>query len=103
MPDGLSALLYKLAGAAAGSGIAAWFRRSTRWLLQLVSGIWIGLVSGTWLMDWLGWSPTPDYVLLAHTIMGAVGYSLLALALDPRTTDLARGWLARRVKPDETP
>lgn len=69
-------------GAFAGSGLAAWFRRSPRWFLQVVAGSWIGWVSGHYLRDSMEWMATRDYDLLAGTITGIVGYSALHLAVE---------------------
>jgi hypothetical protein len=70
-------------GAIVGAGLAAWFRRSTRWLLQIVAGAWIGFAAGGWLRDYLEWPLTSDYDLLAGTIAGLLGYSFLQMALSP--------------------
>lgn len=70
-------------GAIAGSALAAWFRRSTRWILQVVAGSWIGYASGGWLRDWMEWPLTSDYDLLSGTVMGALGFSCLQMALSP--------------------
>ena len=64
-------------GAIVGSVIAAWFRRSKRWILQIVGGSWVGYVSGHLLLDFMGWPATQDYLLLAGTVTGCLGYSIL--------------------------
>jgi len=69
-------------GAVVGSGLSAWFRRSTRWIFQLVAGSWIGWVSGHFFRDKMEWMATQDYDLLAGTITGIIGYSALHLAIE---------------------
>jgi hypothetical protein len=77
MSEWLAALLYKSTGALAGATLAAWWRKATRRLLQIISGWWVGTVSGGWLIDFMAWPLTPDYLLMSGSIMGLIGYSVM--------------------------
>jgi hypothetical protein len=77
MNEFLSAWLLKTLGALAGSSLAAWWRKATRRLLQIISGWWVGTVSGGWLIDFMQWPLTPDYLLMSGSIMGLIGFSLM--------------------------
>lgn len=83
-------------GAVAGSALAAWFRRSPRWLFQFAAGCWIGYVSGHYVRDTMEWMATRDYDLLAGTIAGILGYSALHLAIEayPALLRAVKGRLA---------
>ncbi len=86
---------YIALGAIVGSIIAALFRKSGRWIFQVFTGSWIGYVSATWLSDYMQWDVSSvDYNLLAGTIMGCLGYSLIELALSPETRSAIRSKLA---------
>lgn len=98
MSEWLTVAAYKAAGAIAGSGIAAWFRKSVRWLLQLVAGSWLGYTASPWLMDYAGWPATPDYLLFSGTLMGVTSYGLLELILSAEVAAIARSLIRRRAK-----
>lgn len=89
--DWLTLLGFKMAGAAAGSGIAAWFKRSARWGIQVFSGCWFGVVGAHWLADFLKWPQTADYVLFSASLMGLVSYSLVELILSPQVRKVIAG------------
>lgn len=103
MPEWASVLLYKWGGALAGSILAAWFRKSARWLFQVVAGAYIGRVSGPWLLDYLGWPHADDYILFAGSIMGVVGYSILEGVLSIDFKALARWWIERKAGVNDPP
>ncbi len=86
---------YIALGAIAGSLIAAWFRRSARWLFQVVAGSWIGYVSGHWLGDFMEWPATTDYQMMAGTITGCMGYSLLEAILSPQFRSAIKARLSK--------
>jgi len=86
-------------GALVGSILAAWFRRSVRWLLQIVGGTWIEFTSAHWLRDWLAWPVSVDYDLLSGTIMGVMGYSLLQLALSPQILAYLKTRIVKAAEP----
>lgn len=100
MPDWLYLIALKLAGAIAGSSIAAWLRKSARWAFQVTTGAWFGYVSGQWLLDYMAWPATPDYILLSGSIMGAAACSILegCFLLLPEIRGFAKGWLVSRAK-----
>jgi len=95
MPEWAYAIALKLAGSVAGSALSAWFRKSVRWGFQTVSGIFVGYVSAPWLIDFLGWMPSPDYILFAGSIMGVVGYSIFEGILSIDFKAIAK-WYADR-------
>ena len=95
MPDPAATIAVKLLGALVASGVAAWFRKSARWAFQTVSGTFAGYVSGPWLVDFIGWEQTTDYLLFACSITGVMGYSILEAALSLDLKKLAR-WYAER-------
>jgi hypothetical protein len=82
--DFAALLTFKIAGAFAGSGIAAWFKRSARWGIQVFSGCWFGVAGAQWLVDLLKWPITADYVLFAASLMGLISYTLIELTLSPQ-------------------
>lgn len=89
-----------LAGAIAaglGAGIAAWFRRSVRWLLQLVSGAVVGTFSGPILIYWMDWPHDTSFTLFAGSLLGMVGFSLMELILSPETWRSLKGALLTRI------
>lgn len=88
---------YIALGAIAGAIIAAWFRRSARWLLQIVAGSWIGYVSGHWLGDFMNWPLSIDYQMMAGTITGCMGYSLLEAVLSPQFRAAVKSRIAKSV------
>ena len=96
--EGRMASEYIALGAIAGSLIAAWFRRSARWLFQIVAGSWIGYVSGHWIGDYMGWPVTSDYQLLAGTIMGCIGYSILEIMLSKDLWETIKGKIRGRAE-----
>jgi len=100
MPEWLSLLALKLTGALAGSVISAWFRRSVRWAFQVVAGVWFGYVSGQWLLDYMAWPMTTDYILLAGSITGAAACSILegAHSLWPEIRSVAKAWLQAKAR-----
>lgn len=85
----------KLVGAMAGSFLAVWFRRSARWCLQAVSGTWIGFVTSGWLVDFMAWPVTPDYLLMSGSGMGLIGFSLLQIIMSPEAAKALRGRLGK--------
>lgn len=95
----LSGLLVKAVGATAGATLAAWWRQPTRWLLQIVAGAWTGAVTGGWLIDFMGWPISPDYLLMAGSIMGLTGFTLFEALLktSPLLLKTLRGFVAARV------
>jgi hypothetical protein len=95
MPEWVTIVFYKWGGALAGSILAAWFRKSTRWLFQVVAGAYIGRAAGPWLLDYLGWPHADDYTLFAGSIMGVTGYSILEGVLSIDFKALAK-WYADR-------
>lgn len=64
-------------GALVGSTVAAWWRKAIRWALQVVSGSWFGAVTGHWLIYAMEWPSTPDFLLMAGSIMGLLGFSIV--------------------------
>jgi hypothetical protein len=90
MHDWLAALALKAAGAAVGASLAAWWRRAARRGLQVISGAWFGAVTGGWLIDFFEWDPSPDYLLMAGSIMGLLGYSLMEAALALNWAEIVR-------------
>jgi len=98
VPDWSAALFLKLTGALVGSAIAAWLRNSVRWAFQIFTGAWFGVWSGQWLMDYMAWPPTVDYILLSGSIMGAASCSILEgiFHLWPDIRAAARGWLVSK-------
>jgi hypothetical protein len=100
MPEWAYASLLKMIGAMAGSGIAAWLRRSARFMFHLVAGAWFGYVSGQWLLDYMSWPMTADYILLSGSIMGAASCSILEAAfyLFPEIRNVLRAWLVRKAE-----
>lgn len=64
-------------GAAVGSTLAAWWRKAIRWVFQLISGAWFGASSGHYLIYLMQWPSTDDFLLLAGSIMGLIGFSIV--------------------------
>lgn len=83
--------------ASAGAGVAAWFRRSVRWLLQIVSGSIVGSVSGPVLIYWAGWPDDRAFVLFAGSLMGMIGFSVMELLLTPDTWKTLKAALLTRI------
>ena len=83
--------------ASAGAGVAAWFRRSVRWLLQMVSGSIVGSVSGPVLIYWAGWPDDRAFVLFAGSLTGMVGFSVMELLLTPDTWKSLKAALLTRI------
>src|SRR3990167_10045351 len=77
MHELLAAWALKASGALAGASLAAWWRKAARRGLQIISGWWLGTVSGSWMIDFMAWPVTPDYLLMSGSIMGLVGFSLM--------------------------
>src|SRR3990167_8177843 len=77
MHELLTAWLLKTSGALAGASLAAWWRKAARRGLQIISGWWMGTVSGSWLIDFMAWPITPDYLLMSGSIMGLIGFSMM--------------------------
>ncbi len=50
-------------------------------------------------MDYIGWPAVRDYQLLAGSIMGILGYSLLQIALSPQLLAYLKTRIARAAKP----
>jgi len=78
-------LITGVVAAFAGSAVAAWFRRSVRWLLQIVSGAFVGSVSGPVLIYWMEWPNDQSFILFAGSLTGMVGFSVMELVLSPDT------------------
>src|SRR5690606_8949234 len=72
---------FVAAGALVGSLIATWFRKSARWAFQAFTGFWVGFVSAHWLVDYMGWPQTENYLLMSGSIMGVIGCKLIETVL----------------------
>lgn len=81
----------------AGAGVAAWFRRSVRWLLQLVSGALVGSVSGPMLIYWMEWPDDRAFTLFAGSLTGMLGFSIMELILSPDTWRSLKAALLTRI------
>ena len=73
----------KIGGASMGSTIAVVFKTggdtNAKLFQRFVLGTIIGFISSPVLIDFLGWTHTPDYWLAAATLSGILGYLFLKL------------------------
>jgi hypothetical protein len=94
---GVHELVAGAVAAFAGAGVAAWFRRSVRWLLQLVSGALVGTVSGPILIYWMEWPDDRAFALFAGSLTGMMGFSAMELILSPDTWRSLKAALLTRI------
>jgi len=79
-------------GAAVGSTLAAWWRKAIRWVLQVVSGAWFGGVTGHYLVYFMEWPLTADFLLMAGSIMGLIGFSMVDGVMKLNVSALIEKW-----------
>lgn len=82
-------------GAVVGSSLAAWWRKAIRWIFQVVSGAWFGAVSGSWLMGFMAWPATDDFLLLSGSITGLVGFSVVDGVMRLNVSEIMARWANR--------